>query len=211
VTLPLGTAGELPNIEQTKNFDLENAIKKSSAEINAAQNAEPKRPRGRPRKIKPEAATPSMDSAAPGIPSMEATAQMDITPLFSQIIKMPFEIAATKTKCELIKLDESEAKDPAALANQLFQAYAPDLLGDQDPKRLMLVSFGLSVGMLALTKARIYADWKTDHTVITKTTESGSTETTVATESTAPPATNFVPTPAQAPPMPFARAAQMMV
>jgi hypothetical protein len=156
--LPSGTNPvEQTAADTTKTINLEAAIAKSKAEIEKADGP-PKRGRGRPRKIKPEASSSGVrhPSDAPGAaPQSVEAPQLNLTPILQQALKLPFDIAAAKFKCADICLTDEEAAAPAQIAEQLLNAYMPDVI-NQDPKVVLVWSFAFSIGMLSYSKFQAY-------------------------------------------------------
>ena len=140
--------------------ELKKAVEKSKKNIAEAQNAGIKRGRGRPRKLKPGEASPSVAQPQSGeaIASASMPAPMpqtDLTPIMREGIKLPFAIMAGNLECEEIALTDEEAQTPAELANHLVNLYLPEL-HNQDPKKIIAWSFAAAVFMLVTKKTALY-------------------------------------------------------
>lgn len=147
--LPPGQAPVAPPADDSKILDL--AIEKSKSEIANAQNAPVKRGRGRPRKIQPAPASPSVAQ-----PAGPAAPLFDATPYLKQAVQVPFAVAAAKFKCDELKVTDEQALPVAIAADQFLRAYAPNL-EKADPKTIAAVAFATSLGMLCFEKYSVYS------------------------------------------------------
>lgn len=163
MTLPAGTTTAENQEVKTATIDLDRAIATSAAEISDSQTAKKsKRGRGRPpthgrysQKPSGEDAPPVAPAAAGADPIAPAGPTVEMKPVFRQLMKMPFDIAAAKYHCPELALTDDEVNDPTELAQAMMDAYAPQLMAS-DPKRVLAFAFAFSVGMLALKKAGVY-------------------------------------------------------
>lgn len=156
--------------EQTTGLSLEEAINTSKAKLEALKEESApklsetdKRGRGRPKgtfKIKPQS-RPVMGAdlpqgSAPVNP--QVIPQLDITPLASEAVKIPFDFAGSNYGLDLTPTD-AEAQTPARYLSQLIESYFPNL-NQKDPKTFNLVAFLISYGLLIAKKARLIIEFK---------------------------------------------------
>ena len=147
--------------------ELIQSINESKQEIAAATNDIDKverksgRPKGstdkKPRKkkggiLETPSSTPSME-ASEDLP----TASM-IMPMLEGVIKFPFDLAASRTGCEKLKVTEEEAKPTVIALDQFLRYYMPDM-SEADPKLVAAFTLISSVSLLGYAKYQTYADW----------------------------------------------------
>lgn len=157
--LPTGLGAEIKPDDSAEVVDLKKAVNQSSFEIAEAQTAAatPKRGRGRPKKIKTEATGPSVGAAdqMTGAAQSVETPSVDYSKITGAILKLPFDVAATRTRVEKIRATDEEIHEPALLASELVNIYMP-ALATQDPKSILVWSFAASMGMLVYSKFLIF-------------------------------------------------------
>lgn len=151
---------ELPAGQKVDATDVKRAAEISAFEVAESAPAAPqvKRGRGRPKKIKAESARPSVSAAASSeIPSVET--QVDYSKMCAAALKLPFDVAATRTRVEKIRVTDEEISEPAQLASVLVNIYMP-ALANQDPRTVVAWSFAASLGMLVYSKFLIFKSVK---------------------------------------------------
>jgi len=153
--------GSMP-IEKAEGLNLDQAIEKSKAEINAAATA-PKRGRGRPRKVQPGQEPTSM--SAPGSSQAAPAPPVDYSPYLKQAIQTPANFFATKYKCPELRVSDQEAEGPVAAANQCLRVFMPGIEA-ANPKTAAVYALVLSVGMLTMSKYAIFSELQTSRAPI---------------------------------------------
>ncbi len=157
-------------------LDLRAAVEKSKAAI--AEKSEEielkKRNRGRPpgsRDKKPRKTKPGFSAepteSSPEIPLHEGAivdpfagyTPSPFIPAIAAGLKVPFSNYAAKTGCEAVALSEEEAHAAALEIDKAVYAWMPDLMRI-DPKVAVLLSAGVAIGGLALSKAMILEAWQ---------------------------------------------------
>lgn len=190
--LPVGSQTIEKSEAPSNVVSIDAAIEKSKNEIHAAHGA-PKRGRGRPRKVRPEEAPASMPTPASVAPSASVpTPEINLTPIFSQAVRFPFDVAAAKYKCPELAVTDDEVKEPAELANQLFQVYAPEL-ASSDPKKLLAWTLAISLAMLTVKKIGVY------HASVSNAAGTDDSQNALATAASSTSNENPAPTAPQAP------------
>lgn len=152
VKLPEGKPGNPAVLDATAEFATKVAESKQNI---AAENATPKRGRGRPRKVVPVTAAPqqsmhSEPSVVQGPPPPDISQHLT-TPLIA-ISKIP----AAKYGVPEIALTPDEAALCAKSLNDMLNAFVPDV-GQMSPKTAATIGFFTTVGSIAFSKYAIYA------------------------------------------------------
>ncbi len=159
-------------------LDLRAAVEKSKAAIaEKSEEIEAKKRKGgrppgsrdkKPRKTKPGfSAEPARAENAPETPLHEGAivdpfagyTPSPFIPAIAAGLKVPFSNHAAKTGCEAVALSEEEAHAVALEIDKAAYVWMPDLMRI-DPKVAVLLSAGVAIGGLALSKAMILEAWK---------------------------------------------------
>lgn len=126
------------------------------------KNQTTKRPRGRPRKLKPD--LKQENKASPTQP-LEESPKVDLKPFLAVGISMPFGIWAEKTKVPQLSLSEAEAFGLAAQADDLLREYFPTLADSKEGK---LSVFAVSFATVCIAKYMILMEVKKNQVEIKK-------------------------------------------
>lgn len=85
--------------------------------------------------------------------------QVSMLPAIAAVVKVPFDIAANKTGCEALRVNEDEAAPSAAAIDQCLRIYFPDLM-DKNPKEMALISLAIALGTLGMHKINAFSEYK---------------------------------------------------
>lgn len=152
---------ELPNgraNDSTEEFKkiVDESRQKIASEVPTAV----KRGRGRPRKVRPDSVSQSIQSG-PRPPSVATETPKTPPPDISRYLETPIislsKLPAVKYEIPELQFDENEAKACAESLNQVLQAFVPSV-GEMSPKTAAVVSAFATFGSIGFSKYQIYLD-----------------------------------------------------
>lgn len=166
MSLAENTAATAPLSDEV--LDLRASIESSKSEIasQAVNFEKPKKKGGRPPGARDKAPRKRPIGDSPVIATAPENPQVPpapigpiepgpAVPIIAVGAKVPFQMAAAKTGCSEVVLSDEEAVAIAIEVDKCLQLYMPDL--QMDPRRAALVSAGLAIGGVAISKYMIYS------------------------------------------------------
>lgn len=161
---------EQPSTEVSELIQSIGEAKQEIAEVTQAIDKKERkggRPKGstdkQPRKKKGQVEVQSNLNPSPSVDQgqdLAPTAEM-IMPMLEGVIKFPFDIAASRTGCEKLRVTEEEAKPTVQALDQFLRFYMPDL-NQADPKLVAAFTLISSASLLGYAKFQVYSDWKAE-------------------------------------------------